>query len=88
MSTVEPNRPKRQKTGGRVKGTPNKATKALKDMILASLDRAGGEEYLLRQAEANPTAYMTLVGKVLPMQVNADVNAKIVGRVTFKGLND
>lgn len=57
------------KTGGRGKGTPNVATKELKDMILGALDKAGGLEYLKRQAEENPSAFMTLVGKVLPMTV-------------------
>ena len=51
---------------GRVKGTPNKVTGDLRAMILAALDDAGGQKYLAQQAEANPGAFMTLVGKVLP----------------------
>ena len=35
-------------------------------MILNALDQAGGEKYLLAQAHDNPTAFMTLIGKVLP----------------------
>ncbi len=58
-----------RKTGGRVKGTPNKVTASLKDMILQALDQQGGAEYLYRQADEYPAAFMTLVGKVLPMQV-------------------
>lgn len=58
-----------RKTGGRVKGTPNKVTASLKDMILQALDQQGGADYLYRQADENPAAFMTLVGKVLPMQV-------------------
>lgn len=54
---------------GRVAGTPNKATKALKDMILGALDAAGGQDYLARQAVENPGPFMTLIGKVLPTQV-------------------
>ena len=58
---------------GRPKGTPNKVNAALKDMILGALDQAGGVDYLLVQAHDNPAAFMTLVGKVLPMTVaNAD----------------
>lgn len=34
-----------ERRGGRQAGTPNKVTKALKDMILGALDEAGGEEY-------------------------------------------
>jgi hypothetical protein len=33
------------------------------------LDGAGGVEYLEQQADKTPVAFMTLVGKVLPMQV-------------------
>lgn len=54
---------------GRVKGTPNKTTKLIKEMITQALDKAGGVEYLQRQADENPTAFMTLVGKVLPLQI-------------------
>lgn len=51
---------------GRPKGSQNKATKALKEMILGALDDAGGQEYLKKQAKENPTAFLTLIGKVLP----------------------
>jgi hypothetical protein len=66
-------RPKGQaKTGGRKPGTPNKITAELKDMILKAAELAGNDEgtigYLHKQATANPVAFMTLLGKVLPMQ--------------------
>lgn len=59
-----------KKTGGRKKGTPNKLTGELKDLILNALSEAGGLNYLVTQAQNNPTAFLTLVGKVLPMQVS------------------
>jgi len=59
---------------GRKKGVPNKVTKALKEMILGALDDAGGQEYLKRQADENPVAFLGLVGKVLPHQLKADLN--------------
>lgn len=62
---------------GRKKGVPNKTTKAVKEMILAALDGVGGVDYLMRQAEENPGPFMTLVGKVLPLDVNANVAAQI-----------
>ena len=55
---------------GRPKGSPNKITRELKEMILGALDDAGGQQYLSRQAEENPNAFMQLVGKVLPMTVH------------------
>lgn len=54
---------------GRPKGAVNKNTKALKDMILGALSNAGGEEYLTKQANANPVAFMGLIGKVLPTEL-------------------
>lgn len=66
------------------KGIPNKYPKALKEMILSALDKAGGEDYLREQAEANPAAFLTLIGKVLPLQVNqkTDMNGKLT--ITWK----
>ena len=64
---VSPNRGNAGK--GRPKGTPNKNTAALKDMILGALNNKGGVDYLMKQADENPTAFLTLVGKVLPMTV-------------------
>lgn len=52
-------------------GSMNTKNIMLKTMILNALERAGGEDYLARQAEENPTAFMTLIGKVLPMAVDA-----------------
>ena len=73
---------------GRPKGSQNKTTKLLKDQILGALDKAGGIDYLLTQARDNPTAFLTLVGKVLPLDVNATHDGKMVAEVVFKGLND
>lgn len=57
---------------GRPKGVPNKVTGQLKEMILKALDDAGGADYLLEQAKSNPNAFLTLVGKVLPMTIAGD----------------
>jgi len=42
---------------------------ALKDIILKALNEGGGGAYLMRQANENPAAFMTLLGRVLPLQV-------------------
>ena len=55
-----------RKTGGRQPGSTNKVSGDLKHMILGALAGAGGEAYLQRQADENPSAFLTLIGKVLP----------------------
>lgn len=59
----------------------NKVTGQLKDMVLEALDEAGGVEYLKTQATQNPTAFLTLVGKVLPLQLSGGDQGK--GGVAF-----
>ncbi len=67
-------RPKgQQKLGGRQKGTSNKVTKELKDMILGALDDVGGQKYLAIQALENPGPFLALIGKVLPKDINNNV---------------
>lgn len=60
----------RRPPGGSRKGCPNKITKALREMVLAALDQAGGEAYLVEQARKNPTAFLALLGKVLPTSLS------------------
>ena|SRR5689334_5228242 len=67
---------KREKTGGRKKGTPNKMTALLKDAIIEAAAQAGDDDglvgYLRRQAKMNPGPFMALLGKVLPLQLTGD----------------
>jgi hypothetical protein len=57
---------------GRPPGSLNKTTGALKEMILGALDRLGGEEYLMKLAIENSSAFASLLGKVLPSTIAAD----------------
>jgi len=59
---------------GRPKSVRNKITGLLKDAILKAATNAGGGPdglvmYLEKQAVENPAQFITLLGKVLPMQV-------------------
>ena len=47
-------------------------------MILAALDKAGGTQYLVDQSKDNPTAFMTLIGKVLPTTLAGDPKNPLV----------
>jgi hypothetical protein len=46
-------------------------------MILSALNTVGGARYLARQAEANPTAFMSLVGRVLPTKITNEDGSPI-----------
>ena len=70
----------KKKTGGRKAGTPNKINATLKEAILLAaeqVDPNGLVGYLRSQAVANPTAFLTLLGKVLPMTVVGDPSAPL-----------
>jgi hypothetical protein len=73
---------------GRKKGVPNKVTGEVKEMVLRALASVGGEKYLAQQARENPTAFLTLVGKVLPLQVNANHSGSVSQEVIFRRAPD
>lgn len=54
----------------RPKGSLNTKSIALKTMILGALDKVGGIEYFVQQAKENPATFMTLVGKLIPIDVD------------------
>jgi hypothetical protein len=54
---------------GRPKGASNKLTKTIREAVEISFDKIGGADWLARMADEQPVAYMTLLGKVLPQQV-------------------
>ena len=63
---------------GRPKGAKNKLGVELKEMILQALSNVGGERYLAVQAAKNPTAFLSLVGRVLPLQVKDSSKEPVV----------
>jgi hypothetical protein len=73
-----------QPKGGSRKGIPNKVTADVKAMILQALSDAGGAAYLLEQANGNPNAFLTLVGKVLPLTVSGDKDNPLEAVVRFR----
>ena len=78
---------------GRPKGSKNRVTGILKEAILIAGEQAGGKygnnglvSYLEEQAVRNPAAFMSLLGKVLPLQVAAaDAHRDMVIEVTIGG---
>lgn len=83
MNGTVPKKSRPQPKGGSRKGVPNKVTKELKDMILQALDGAGGIAYLQEKAEDPKTAgaFLTLVGKVLPLQVTGEDGGALIVKI-------
>lgn len=54
---------------GRPKGALDGNNKQLREMILAALDKKGGVKYLVAKADSHPQAFMSLLGRVLPLSV-------------------
>lgn len=65
---------------GRIKGTPNKTTRTLKEAILAAAEACGEDGkgkgslvgYLTGLARRDNKAFASLLGKVLPMTISGD----------------
>ena len=69
---------------GRKPGSQNKVPKALKELILGALDQAGGQAWLAQQADKNPTAFMSLLAKLLPSELSVDANVTQYEPITLK----
>ena len=71
---------------GRPKGMPNKNTAEIKEMILTALNEAGGAKYLQACAMDPKLApsFLTLVGKVLPMQITGADGGTILQDLTVR----
>lgn len=75
---------------GRPKGLQNKTTALLKDAILKAAENAGGgspdglAKYLELQAEENPGPFMSLLGKVLPMQLTGAGGGPVVFQTMYE----
>jgi hypothetical protein len=77
---------------GRPKGVPNRMTRLAREAIKLAFDRLGGADALAEWAAANPENkrdfYVHIFPKVLPLDSRSDLHSKVIGVVTFRGLND
>jgi hypothetical protein len=69
---------------GRPPGSKNKTTLALKEAVLAALERVGGEKYLARLAIENSSAFASLLGRILPHTLAADPDSGGGVEMTFR----
>ena len=74
LCTVEKSREK-IKGSGRVAGTPNKKTKAVKEALQEAFENIGGVLTLAAWAKNEPTEFYKLWAKMLPTEVKAKVEA-------------
>ncbi len=77
---------------GRPKGMPNKTTAMLKDAVLEAATKAGGKAgmvgYLQTQAIENPTAFLSLLGKTMPLQVQGSGDqGQFVTEIVIRGVS-
>ena len=74
---------------GRMRGSVNKVTRDLKNGILTAAANLGRDSvgtdglvgYLVYLGAHHPKAFAGLLAKMLPLQVNADVNNAVVGAI-------
>lgn len=69
---------------GRPKGSVDKGNALIREMIVDALDTVGGVEYLAEIARSHPTAFLSLVGKVMPIQLTGDGGGPLQGHVTLE----
>lgn len=54
---------------GRPKGSIDKGNALIREMVAQALHNMGGVAYLERQAEEQPKAFLSLIGRVIPVQI-------------------
>ena len=69
------------KTGGRKPGAENKITRDVKEMVLTALSEAGGVDYLKKISLENPTAFVSLIGRIIPTESKVDMNVKGLAKI-------
>lgn len=71
---------------GRPRGAKNKISGSIKEMILQALESAGGMDYLAAQAQANPAAFMSLLGKLVPSELRAELAGSLTVETSFDAI--
>jgi hypothetical protein len=66
----------RRPGAGRPKGSLDKGNAAIREMVVQALHEEGGVTYLRGLAQSHPTAFVSLVSKVMPVQVDANVTTQ------------
>ena len=82
-------KPGKQKTGGRVAGTPNKLTATVKENVINVFNRIGGQEAMAEWAQDNRTDFYRLYARLLPTQVKSEqIKSPVASHNPFQHLSD
>jgi hypothetical protein len=81
----------RRKSGGRQIGTPNRSTRLLREAVLLAAAAAGSEKgrnglflYLKKVAKKQPSVFMPILARLLPLQVESQQTSKT--EVTYRSV--
>jgi len=69
---------------GRPKGSIDKGNALIRELIVDALDGLGGVAYLQDVARSHPAAFMSLIGKTMPLQVTGANGGPIEQAVKFE----
>ena len=66
---------------GRKRGVPNKLTAHIREAVENAFLEVGDEDYLVKVAKEDPRTFCTLLGKILPTQVEAKAEEPITYQI-------
>jgi hypothetical protein len=68
-----------EKIGGKVKGTPNKLTRTVKETVLAAFNdlQQDAKANITSWAKENPTEFYKIAAKLIPTEVKGDVELNV-----------
>ena len=69
---------------GRPKGSLDKGNAMIRELIVQALDNLGGVEYLQDVARSHPAAFMSLIGKTMPLQITGEGGGAVQHAVKFE----
>ncbi len=73
---------------GRPKGSLDKGNALSREMAVEALNGVGGVEYLKRVALSHPVAFLSLIGKVMPVQVEGAGGGPVITRIELVPLGN
>lgn len=73
---------------GRPKGAVDKGNAMIRELIVQALDDLGGVQYLTNTAKSHPAAFLSLLGKVMPIQVEGGGGGPVVTRIELVALGN